>query len=101
MKASGSAASDALSHLVTWVEALMCWRHLWIDSHPDIGTPDSDYPGVHAMTVAALTGHGDPDILWLLPTTVTPGRCLGRGARVERGRLPERRRVGHPVLRPG
>jgi arginase len=47
---------------------------LWIDSHPDIGTPASAYPGFHAMAVAALTGHGDPDILSLLPATVTPER---------------------------
>ena len=47
---------------------------LWIDSHPDIGTPASQYPGWHAMAVAALTGHGDPDILELLPGTVSPGR---------------------------
>jgi len=33
---------------------------LWIDSHPDIGTPASEYPGWHAMAVAALTGHGTP-----------------------------------------
>ena len=33
---------------------------LWIDTHPDIGTPASEYPGYHAMAVAALTGHGDP-----------------------------------------
>ncbi len=47
---------------------------LWIDSHPDIGTPASEYPGFHAMAVAALTGHGDPDILSLLPAGVTPDR---------------------------
>jgi arginase len=47
---------------------------LWIDSHPDIGTPASEYPGFHAMAVAALTGHGDPDILSRLPATVTPER---------------------------
>jgi arginase len=47
---------------------------LWIDSHPDIGTPASQYPGFHAMAVSALTGHGDPDILKLLPGTVTPDR---------------------------
>ena len=33
---------------------------VWIDSHPDIGTPASEYPGWHAMAVAALTGHGTP-----------------------------------------
>ena len=47
---------------------------LWIDSHPDIGTPASDYPGFHAMAVAALTGHGDPDILDLLPATISADR---------------------------
>ena len=47
---------------------------LWIDSHPDVGTPASQYPGYHAMAVAVLTGHGDPDVLRLLPATVDPGR---------------------------
>ena len=47
---------------------------VWIDSHPDIGTPASQYPGFHAMAVAALTGHGDPDLLGLLPATVSPDR---------------------------
>jgi arginase len=47
---------------------------LWIDSHPDIGTPASEYPGYHAMAVAALTGHGDPDVLSLLPAIVAPDR---------------------------
>jgi arginase len=48
--------------------ALTC-RHqddlavVWIDSNSDIGTPASQYPGSHAMAVAALTGHGDPDLL--------------------------------------
>jgi arginase len=47
---------------------------LWIDSHPDIGPPASEYPGFHAMAVAALTRYGDPDILKLLPATITPDR---------------------------
>lgn len=47
---------------------------IWIDSHPDIGTPRSQYPGYHVMAVAALTGHGDPDVLELLPATVSPDR---------------------------
>jgi arginase len=46
---------------------------IWIDSHPDIGTGDSEYPGYHAMAVSALTGHGDPDVLSVLPATV-PGK---------------------------
>ena len=47
---------------------------LWIDSHPDVGTPSSEYPGYHAMAVSALSGHGDPDVLALLPATVSPER---------------------------
>jgi arginase len=47
---------------------------LWIDSHPDIGTPASEYPGYHAMAVAVLTGHGDPDVLSQLPAIVPPER---------------------------
>ena len=45
---------------------------VWMDSHPDVGTPASQYPGWHAMAVSALTGHGDPDLLGLLPATVPP-----------------------------
>lgn len=52
---------------------------VWIDSHPDIGTPRSRYPGYHAMAVAALTGHGDPDVQALLPATVPPGRVALAG----------------------
>jgi arginase len=44
---------------------------VWIDSHPDVGTPESRYHGYHAMAVAVLLGHGDPDIQTLLPATVS------------------------------
>ena len=47
---------------------------IWIDSHPDVGTGESEYSGYHAMAVSALTGHGDPDVQAALPATVTPGR---------------------------
>lgn len=47
---------------------------LWIDSHPDVGTPQSEYPGYHAMAVAALTGHGDPEVVSRLPAIVAPER---------------------------
>jgi arginase len=47
---------------------------VWIDSNPDVGTPASQYPGFHAMAVAVLIGHGDADVLKLLPATVTPDR---------------------------
>jgi arginase len=52
---------------------------IWIDSHPDVGTPRSQYPGYHAMAVAALTGHGDADVQALLPATVSPDRVALAG----------------------
>jgi arginase len=45
---------------------------VWVDSHPDVGTPASRYPGFHAMVVAALTGHGHPHVQALLPANVPP-----------------------------
>jgi arginase len=53
---------------------------IWVDSHPDIGTGGSKYPGFHAMAVATLTGHGDPDVLALLPATVPSERVALVGA---------------------
>src|SRR5215472_2450088 len=47
---------------------------LWIDAHPDVGTPTSHYSGFHAMAVAVLTGHGDPDVHRLLPATLDSSR---------------------------
>lgn len=47
---------------------------VWVDSHPDVGTPESDYDGYHAMAVSAITGHGDPDVLSRLPATIDPSR---------------------------
>ncbi|WP_344810153.1 arginase family protein [Microlunatus ginsengisoli] len=47
---------------------------VWIDSHPDMGTGESDYPGYHAMVVSGLTGHGDQELLDILPATITPDR---------------------------
>jgi len=52
---------------------------LWVDSHPDVGTPISQYPGYHAMAVAVLTGHGDLDVLRVLPATVDPNRVALAG----------------------
>ncbi|MGW2051592.1 arginase family protein [Streptomyces sp. NPDC001858] len=47
---------------------------IWIDSHPDVATPQSAYRGYHAMAVTALTGHGDADVQKLLPAAVSPDR---------------------------
>lgn len=45
---------------------------IWIDSHPDISTPESDYSGWHSMALAALVGKGDPELVGTLPATVAP-----------------------------
>ena len=47
---------------------------VWIDSHPDVGTGDSEYPGYHAMAVSAIIGRGDADVQAALPATVRPDR---------------------------
>ncbi len=47
---------------------------IWIDSHPDVCTGQSEYPGYHAMAVSVLTAHGDLDVQAVLPATVTPDR---------------------------
>ena len=54
---------------------------VWIDAHPDVGTPKSEYRGFHAMAVATLIGHGDPDVQELLPATVSPDRVALVGLR--------------------
>jgi arginase len=72
---------------------------LWIDSHPDIGTPASEYPGYHTMAVAVLTGHGDPEVLSVLPAIVKPERVALVGvALLDRRRLPQQHKVGNPLL---
>jgi arginase len=44
---------------------------LWIDSHPDVGTGASEYPGYHAMAVSALVGRADPEVQAPLPATIS------------------------------
>ncbi|MHA2788844.1 arginase family protein [Corynebacterium sp. S7] len=52
---------------------------VWVDSHPDIGTPESEYPGYHAMAVALLTGHGDQAFVEKLPATVDTAKVALAG----------------------
>lgn len=47
---------------------------VWIDSHPDLGIPELDYNGHHAMVLAALLGQGDPEVIGRLPATVNADR---------------------------
>lgn len=41
---------------------------IWIDSHPDTAMPQCRYDGYNAMAVSHLLGHGDPEVLELLPS---------------------------------
>jgi arginase len=52
---------------------------VWIDSHPDVDTPQTAYAGYHAMAVSALVGRGDQDVLARLPATVDAGRVALAG----------------------
>jgi arginase len=49
---------------------------VWIDAHPDVDTGETSYDGYHAMALALLTGHGDPELLAKLPGTVDTSRVL-------------------------
>jgi arginase len=55
---------------------------VWVDSHPDVGTPARHYPGYHAMAVTALLGHGDADIQKLLPATIPASHVALAGLHV-------------------
>jgi arginase len=74
---------------------------LWIDSHPDVGTQESDYAGYHAMAVAVLTGHGDSDVLELLPAVVSPARVALVGVHAWSDEDFPNVAGGYPALRPG
>lgn len=50
-----------------------------IDSHPDTDTPETAYTGYHAMAVSALLGHGDAEIVGMLPARVDPDRLALAG----------------------
>lgn len=52
---------------------------IWVDSHPDVGTPNSEYDGYHAMALATLLGHGDEEIISKLPTTIPAERVALAG----------------------
>ncbi|MBS6397555.1 MAG: arginase family protein [Clostridiales bacterium] len=35
---------------------------VWIDAHPDVSTPQNNYPNAHAMVLGALLGYGDCEL---------------------------------------
>ena len=52
---------------------------LWIDAHPDTGTPGERYTGFRSMSLATLAGEGDADFLAALPAAVAPSNVLQVG----------------------
>ena len=52
---------------------------VWIDSHPDIGTSHSQYPGYHAMAVSHIIGTGDVEVMDELAAFVSPSRLALAG----------------------
>lgn len=35
---------------------------VWIDAHPDVSTPQNNYPNAHAMVLGSLLGYGDSEL---------------------------------------
>lgn len=51
---------------------------LWIDSHPDVMTPQQ-YPHAHAHVLGALMGNGDVELTQVLRKPLSPGKALIAG----------------------
>jgi arginase len=54
---------------------------LWLDAHPDVSTPDRDYPNFHGMVLSALLGIGDPEFVSEVPKPIDPARLIYVGQR--------------------
>lgn len=52
---------------------------IWVDSHPDLDTPETAYHGYHAMVLSHLIGKGDEETLALLPAVIDPSRVAIAG----------------------
>lgn len=52
---------------------------IWVDSHPDLDTPDTDYTGYHAMVLSHLIGRGDAETVGALPALIDPTRIAIAG----------------------
>jgi len=52
---------------------------VWVDSHPDVGTGASQYPGYHAMAVSQIIGTGDAEVMAQLPAVVDASRVALAG----------------------
>ena len=51
---------------------------LWIDSHPDIMTPEQ-FPHAHAHVLGALMGNGDVELTQVVRKPLSPGKALIAG----------------------
>ncbi|HFT7129331.1 TPA: arginase family protein [Klebsiella aerogenes] len=51
---------------------------LWIDSHPDVMTPQQ-YPHAHAHVLGALMGNGDVELTQVVRKPLSPGKVLITG----------------------
>lgn len=51
---------------------------LWIDSHPDVQTPDQ-YENAHAQVLGALLGNGDPDLTKSVARPLDPKKIIIAG----------------------
>ena len=54
---------------------------IWIDAHPDIDLPEDPYDGFSAMALGHILGHGDKDILSVLPHPYTGNNVTYIGLR--------------------
>lgn len=52
---------------------------VWVDSHPDLETPQTGYEGYHAMVISHLIGKGDEETLAMLPARIDPSRIAIAG----------------------
>ncbi|MCQ1995612.1 arginase family protein [Arthrobacter sp. zg-Y1171] len=52
---------------------------LWVDAHPDTGTPGDSYTGFRSMSLSTLAGEGDAEFLAALPAVVAPSNVLHVG----------------------
>lgn len=52
---------------------------IWVDTHPDLDTPETEYEGYHAMVLSHLVGKGDTETLELLPAVIDPKRVALAG----------------------
>lgn len=64
---------------------------LWLDAHPDIGLPNDEYKGFHAMALSLLLGYGDKDFLNLLPATLKAKNALIVGLHSEEAKFYAKR----------